>query len=494
MDKSNMSHEKCLGLFYLFGGVIELKDCSYKSYLEATAYFHDDPYLVVPKACEERERVSEEQVKEHVQALLTWTHEIHHLFLFFSSPLSLLIHQLLSVRTAYIQHICLHANRSSISFPLQNSKDVSMGFMIGIIEDIAFVNDVVFGDGYEPLDKVIRKCNQVFDILYHAYKGYFPRTMRLLKLTSDLPPHAFSAPSEKITTSRLLESYSLLTEAVAAGQLGLDVSMEDETIEGLVSTIGDVYSDAFEYFLRELSLDVPEYYHISTFMISTEIALKSPLELNYFGISESMKWQDLHPSYRFGRIINKIKEIGFFKDPSTYRVYFDSMCQLLGWPSLSEIAERSSEIEYLSPTSSGLESLSDPMIDALAKYVIATHKATSYMNHKWPGGHLMAKDNPQYLEYFTEHFKPPFSIADGKLVVYDDLDIVFPRLKEFLMYILSKDVYYSSRHENFDYFRSVLFDSYDNFAHIFKDKTLYVDACDQLAKGCLRSLGIKDGL
>jgi hypothetical protein len=32
MNESNMSDEKYLGMFYLFGGVVELKDYSYKSY------------------------------------------------------------------------------------------------------------------------------------------------------------------------------------------------------------------------------------------------------------------------------------------------------------------------------------------------------------------------------------------------------------------------------------------------------------------------------
>lgn len=494
MNASDMSYDKCLGLFFLFGGVVELKDSSKEFYEDAIKYFFEDSFGVIPRTCEERENISQAQIRKYVEALLTWTHEIHHLFLFFSSPLSLLTHQLLTIRSSYIQHMCMFANRSSISFPIRDSKDANLSSIIEIIKDIDFVKDVVFGDSCRPLGEVIRKCNEVFSIVYQTYQGYFGHTMELLKITSDLCSNAFSSPSEKITTLRLFESYSQLTEAAISGQLNLEVSSHVEVLDDMVANTDDVYSDAFDYFLSKLSIDCPEYYHISTFFLSVEISLKTPMGLNYFGISKSMKWEDLHPSYRFEKIISKIKELGFFKNPKAYREYSDSLCKLLRWPSISKIAKRSSEIEYVSTTKGGLKAFSEPMIDALSKYVVAIHKVVNDMNHKWPGAHLNAYDNMKYLEYFNKHFKPPFSIAGGKFVRYDDCEIFLPRLKEFLLYILSFDVYYSSDHHNFDYFRNVLFNSYANFAHLFKDEMEYKVMCAKIVKGCLKSLRIENDL
>lgn len=509
--KINISNEKILGSFYPYGGIIEINDFSYDFYKDSLNYFYEDPILRIPRQSKERKDICDYKINEHVKCLKTWTHEVHHLFLFFSSPLCLLIHFLLLMRTSYMQQMYLSLSKQ---YPNFESKDPEFIFLIKrLTGDINFLKRCLFGDGYYKINDTIEKFNGFMPLLNEFYRNCFSNIEEFDKISTNLPKTAFSSPSKMITPLKLLEGHSSITQKLILCKVeftsrisnllklkaNFSVILNNNVFEEMTNITdiflenkGYIYSDAFKYYSDKLSININniEYYHYTTFLLLVELSFKTPFEPNYLSVFKSNIWEDLHPSYRFYRLLSVINKVGFYKKATDYRKYSDKLCDLLNWPRLSLINQASKTIKYIPGTNEkGFPSaFHNRFINALTKYVVKTHQIVSIMNEKWPYGIYYGK-NKEFLDYFKKNFKPPFSIFSTEFIKYDPFEIFLPRLKEFLMFVLAFDLDNHLSYKNILKYRDILFRSRDNLCDNHVHEKYYNDACNQLLRGVFLSFG-----
>jgi hypothetical protein len=232
------------------------------------------------------------------------------------------------------------------------------------------------------------------------------------------------------------------------------------------------------------------YFHCLTYLVLVELSYKTPIGPYYMGLTDN-KWENIHPSYRFERLLSVLKEVGYCEEPRDYELYTNKLCDNLGWPRGNDISNISGKVEYIRGTDEiGMDALEDKVLDVLTKYFIKTYIAINIMNTKWPYGPYEVSE--EYLIHFNEYVKPAFSIFQDGIVKYDPIDIVIPRIKEFLMYVLGYDLEHNLYYQNILAYKNILMNSIDTLygGTEYIDKDAYNIICEKILRGVFDSYGI----
>ncbi len=332
------------------------------TYLDAYNYFFDSHQKGEPlRDPSSRASLDNATLQKFVNALLTRHHERVHYWQMVGTPVGLTI-----LRLEYNRQIQLHLAYIKIFEKLRSSGEnmlripftkwakylaqkelppyPELKMLLQTDYGISGFQRSYLGDYRQSLEQAIDTWRNLQKIINQPSIQRMIDQRELDPICTELPLEGRAIPWQGISIDRLFECSARLQEFEYLKELRVSESFMDSWLKTMLF---GPYEEPVLFIKKHI-----KWANVKVMLAMIDLALMTPLDPLFYPLwSGTMRWEDLHPSWRLVKITETVKNIG----PQTisvlvacnyYSEFCDLICKRVGWTTPAQIIARGKDFKY----------------------------------------------------------------------------------------------------------------------------------------------------